>query len=119
MSDIGRRIRRYRLSRYAVPRGGLPTPPRWVWILGALWLVWVGFVSDHSLYQIWRTSEEGARTRRELQEARRESERLDREARDPVQRSREAEHALRNEGFARPGEIVYRIEGARQDSVAR
>jgi cell division protein FtsB len=119
MSDIGRRIQRYRLSRYAMPQGGLPRPPRWVWIVAALWLAWVGVFSDHSLFKIWRASEESARTKRSLQTARQEIERLDREARDPAHTSREAERALRDDGFARPGEIIYRIEGGAADSTAR
>jgi cell division protein FtsB len=119
MRDIGRRIRRYRLTRYAVPGGAARRPPGWVWIAMALWLAWVGFLSDHSLYRIWRMGAENARTRRELAQARREIDRLDREARDPKARLRDAERALRREGFARPGEIIYRIDGGRADSLPR
>lgn len=119
MRDIGRRIQRYRLSRYRAPQGGLPRPPRWVWIAAALWLAWVGLVSEHSLYRIWRLSAENARSQRELEEARREIAPLDQRARDPKSRLRDAERALRHEGFARPGEIIYRIEGDRSDSLAR
>jgi hypothetical protein len=110
MQDIGRRIRRYRLTRYATPTGGFPHPPRWIWLALALWLAWVGFVSDHSLYRIWRVGAEGARTRRQLAEMRSETARLDAEARDPAQRTRQVEGALRKEGFARKGEIIYRIQ---------
>ena len=118
MRDIGRRIRRYRLSRYAAPRT-FPRPPRWLWIVGALWLAYVGFLSEHSLYSIWRTGAENARVQRELADARREITRLDRDARDPQARLREAERALRREGFARPGEVIYRIEGGPPDSLGR
>jgi cell division protein FtsB len=119
MRDIGRRIQRYRLSRYALPEGGLPRPPRWLWLAVALWLVWVGFVSEHSLFRIWRMGVENAHAQRELGAARQEIARLDRDAHDPKARLRDAERALRREGFARPGEIIYRIEGARPDSLAR
>lgn len=118
MRDIGRRIQRYRLSRYGTP-GGLGRPPRWVWLALILWLAWVGFVSDHSLYRIWRMGAENTRAQRELREARREIERLDRDARDPKMHLRNAERALRKEGFARPGEIIYRIDGDQPDSLAR
>jgi cell division protein FtsB len=118
MSDIGRRIRRYRLSRYATPRA-FPRPPRWLWIAGALWLAYVGFLSEHSFYSIWRMSAENARVQRELAEVRRETTRLDRDARDPQARLRNAERALRHEGFARPGEVIYRIEGDPGDSLGR
>ena len=119
MGDIGRRISRYRLSRYATPQGGLGRPPRWVWVVAALWLAWVGLVSDHSLYRIWRTSADAARTRRDLEEAQREITRHDREARDPGQRAREAEAVLRGQGYARQNEIIYRIGGASPDTLAR
>ena len=119
MSDIGRRIRRYRLSRYAAPSRALPRPPRWLWIAGALWLAYVGFLSEHSFYNIWRMSAENGRVQRELAEVRRELARLDREARDPRARQREAERALRGEGFARPGEVIYRVETEPPDSLGR
>ncbi len=118
MRDIGRRIRRYRLSRYAPP-GAFPRPPRWVWIVAALWLAYVGFLSEHSLYRIWRMSAENARVQRDLRDVRREMARLDRDARDPQTRLRDAERALRREGFARRGEIIYRIEGDPPDSLGR
>src|SRR5439155_27190479 len=105
VGDIGRRIRRYRLSRYATPQNGLGRPPRWVWVVAALWLAWVGFVSDHSLYRIWRTGADAARTRHDLEEARSEIVRHEREARDPGHQAREAEAALRAQGYARQNEI--------------
>jgi len=119
MRDIGRRIQRYRLSRYAGPKGILAHAPRWVWLALLLWLAWVGFVSEHSLYRIWRMGVENARAQRELKEARREIARLDQDARDPKTRLRTAERALRREGFAKRGEIIYRIEGEQPDSLAR
>ena len=48
-----------------------------------------------------------------------EIDRMDRDARDPRSKMRNAERALRKEGFAKPGEIVYRIEGSRPDTLAR
>jgi cell division protein FtsB len=119
MRDIGRRIQRYRLSRYGGPQGGLGRPPRWVWLALVLWLAWVGFVSDHSLYRIWRMGAENSRAQRELKEARREIDRLDRNARDPKARLQDAERALRHEGFAKPGEIIYRVDGDQPDTLAR
>ena len=119
MRDIGRRIQRYRLSRYRAPQGAFPPPPRWVWIAAALWLAYVGILSERSLYRIWRMEGESAQAQRELGEVRREIDRLDREARDPQARLREAERALRREGFSSPGEIIYRIEGGTRDSLTR
>ena len=119
MRDIGRRIRRYRLSRYRSPQGPFPRPPRWVWIAAALWLAYVTLLSERSLYRIWRMGDENARAQRQLEEVRREIARLDRDARDPQARMREAERALRHEGFARPGELIYRIDGGDPDSLKR
>ena len=119
MRDIGRRIQRYRLSRYRPIPGGLPRPPRWVWVVAALWLAYVGVLSDRSLFRIWRMGAENARAERELAEARAEIVRLDREARDPQARLSEAEHALRREGFARRGEVIYRIQPGAPDTTGR
>jgi cell division protein FtsB len=117
MRDIGRRIQRYRLSRYRAPQSGFPRPPRWVWLLAALWLVYVGVISERSLYRIWRMGDEDARAQRDLARVREEIGRLDKEARDPKSALRDAERALRREGFARRGEVVYRIEAAVPDTT--
>ena len=119
MRDIGRRIRRYRLSRYRVHPSGRLRLPRWVWIAAALWVAYVTFLSERSLVRIWRMSAENARAQRQLEEVRGEVARLDREARDPDARLREAERALRREGFARRGELIYRIDGADPDSLRK
>jgi cell division protein FtsB len=120
MSDIGRRIQRYRLSRYATPGGGLRRPPPWLLLIAAVWLVWATVLSDHSLYRIWRLSDENRRAGRDLDTMRREIDRLDRQASDPNARLREAEQALRRDGFARKGEIIYRVEKkSGEDSLSR
>jgi len=117
--DIGRRIQRYRLSRYRPPQQGIPRPPRWVWLAAALWLVYVGVLSDRSLYRIWRMGQENARAERKLREAEADIARLDKEARDPRARLDEAEQALRKEGFAKHGELIYRIQPGAADTLGR
>ncbi len=119
MRDIGRRIQRYRLSRYRTPQGSFPRPPRWVWLVAALWLAYIGVVSERSLYRIWRMGDENTRAQRELAKVREEAARLDKDARDPQSRLRDAERALRGEGFARRGEVVYRIESGAPDTSKR
>jgi cell division protein FtsB len=119
MRDIGRRIQRYRLSRYRNPQGLFRRPPRWVWLAAALWLAYVAVLSERSLYRIWRMGDENARARRELTKVREEIRLLDKDARDPKSRLRDAERALRREGFARPGEVVYRIESGAPDTSGR
>jgi cell division protein FtsB len=79
--------------------------------------VWATVLSDHSFYRIWRMSEDNRRATRDLEAMRQEIDRLDRQARDPSARMREAEQALRKDGFARPGEIIYRVKKDSADSL--
>lgn len=111
MRDIGTRIQRYRLSRYATPMDLLRRRLRWAWVVGGLWLVYVAFLSEHSFLRLWRFREENARNRAELQHTRAEIERLSHEADDPAIRRTRAEHQLREKvQMAKPGEIIYRYE---------
>jgi cell division protein FtsB len=119
MRDIGRRIQRYRLSRYRNPQGSFPRPPRWVWLVVAVWLAYVGVLSERSLYRIWRMSDENARAQRDLATVREENARFDNDARKPGSRMRDAERALRREGFARRDEMIYRIESSVPDTTRR
>jgi cell division protein FtsB len=110
MRDIGTRIQRYRLSRYAPPEDRVRRGLRWAWLVGALWLVWIGFVSEHNLLRLRQLSRESHRSEVRLQQLNSEVARLDAQQRDPAARRLLAEHALREKlGQARPGEIVYQI----------
>ncbi len=109
MRDIGRRIQRYRLTRYAPTRR--LSVPRWAWIALGVWALWAGVVSDHSFYQLWRLERAGARERANLERTRVELQRLEQQTRDPRVRLSEAERHLREEdGWSRPNEIIYRID---------
>src|SRR5437870_7539989 len=66
MRDIGQRIQRYRLSRYAPPEEHHQRRWRWVWLGVALWLAWVGVLSDHNFYRLWRLGRDRAHTNAEL-----------------------------------------------------
>jgi cell division protein FtsB len=115
MRDISARIQRYRLSRYAVPEDRVRRRLRWAWLVAALWLVWVGFMSEHNFVRLGKLGEERQRTALELRQLNEEVARLDAQLRDPAARRDLAEHALREKaGMAQPGEIIYRIrpEGA-------
>ena len=120
MRDIGSRIGRYRLTRYARGPGGRP---RWIpWALAALalWTLWATAVSDHSLYRIWRLRRERAETQVELDRVRHDDAALETQLDGPGARRRIAEKRLREEsGMAKPGEIVYRIRGDAADSSGR
>ena len=116
MRDIGTRIQRYRLARYAMPEDRIGRRLRWAWLVAGLWLVWVGFVSDHNFYRLLQLSREEAHERAELARARGELVRLDAQLADPRAQRRLAESAARRNGMARPGEIIYRID---EKSAAR
>ena len=121
MGDIDSRLRRHRLSRYATPEGPLRRGMKLGWVGLALWLAWIGFLSDHSLWRIWRLSRETAHAEQELERTRQTVQRLDAELTDPDAQRDAAERTLRERtGMARPGEIIYRIRGnARADSSGR
>ena len=119
MRDIIRRIQRHRLSRYASTDETVVRRLRWVWPLAMIWLVYVVALSDHGFYRIWRLHREHARVKAELASVRAEIDRMEGENRDPTARRERAERALREGGgWARPGEIIYRIQGG-ADSLAQ
>ncbi len=110
MRDISARIQRYRLSRYAAPGGRMSRRMRWAWVAGAVWLAYVGFLSEHSFYRIWQLSLQQQRDRADLKRMSVEVANLDAALRDPAARLDLAEHVLREKnGMARKGEIIYRI----------
>jgi len=119
MRDIGVRIRRYRLGRYAPAGDPLRGRLRWLWVVGALWMVWAGLLSEHSLFRIWRLDRENAAARRDLERLQAEVARLDGELRDPAAGRLRAERWLRErDGMAKPREIVYRIHPRGADTLA-
>ena len=119
MRDIGARIQRYRLSRYGPSNSSLLRRLAWVWPLLALWGAYVAFFGEHSLLRIWQLGRESARMRTELVSAQKELNRLEGRMNDPrVVRDR-AEHVLRERsGWAKPGEIIYRIPTSKVDTLA-
>jgi cell division protein FtsB len=118
MRDIEMRIRRYRLSRYALPQNPFRSRLRWVILAAAVWLAWAGLFSDHSLYRIWRLSQERTHARTELEQLQHEVRRLEAEIRDPVAQRELAERLLRERsGMARRREIIYRIQEEARDSL--
>lgn len=113
MSDISRRLGRYRLSRYAAPVDLVRRRLRWAWLAGALWVVWLALLSDHSVWRLARLAAENARTTRELARTRADVARLEAERDDPQRMRERGEKALREQaGMAQRGEIIYRIDDA-------
>jgi cell division protein FtsB len=113
MRDIGTRIQRYRLSRYAEPGRPLQRGLRWFWLAGAAWLVWAAFLSEHNFVRLGRLARERERSTAELKRIQAQVAVLDARLRDPAAQRDLTEHALREKaGMARPGEIVYHIRPA-------
>lgn len=120
MKDVGSRILR-RPSRF-----GSPDDPwrrrilRIVIPAILVWVVYAGVLSEHSWWRLWRLSREQKHTATQLEATRGEIERLEREIGNPEERKALQERVLRERnGYARPNEIVYRIDGALPDSSAR
>ena len=90
---------------------------RWVVLGVSVWLLYVGVLSDHSLWRILRLKRDIAASDSELKRVQAESHRLESRLDDPRTREQHAEEVLRSQGFARPGEIVYRLGGAVADST--
>ena len=119
MGDISQRLQLHP-SRFALPEDRLRRRLRLLWPLAGLWLLYITVLSDHSLLRIWQLSRDNRSMRSSLREMEAEIVRLDRELRDPAAARGRAEHTLRErDGWARPGEIVYRIQPTQGDSAAR
>jgi cell division protein FtsB len=119
VQDFVRRIQKRTLSASGRPDHPLRRYARLVWIVLGAWLLWVGFLSEHSLSRLWRMSREEASVARELQAASAEFDRLQRQWKDPERTRFESERALRRQGWARPDEIIYRIQAGVPDSARR
>ena len=115
--DISRRVLARPLRSPYLPGGGARPRRRWLWILLAAWLAWVGVFSRHSLWRIATLRHDLKATTSEVARVRAEGQRLDEQLRDPQARLEHGEAVLRRQGMARPGEIVYRLGGA-PDSLA-
>lgn len=119
MRDISRRLKHYRLSRYATPESPVRRHLHWIWLAVLAWFAWAGFISDHSMYRIWRLERESSRTTHDLVAARHEREQLEADSRDPEARRLHVERVLREEnGMAGPGEIIYQVRPVPPDSVS-
>lgn len=118
MRDIGRRIQRYRLGRYGRTNATFSGRMRWIALVVVAWLAWVGVLSEHSFFRIWKLERESALTRQQLEEASDARQRMSAELNDPEARRARAEEVLRIEhGMARRGEFVYTVRPVPADSL--
>ena len=118
MRDIGRRIQRYRLSRYGNPVAPVTRRLRWIWLVAIAWAAWVGFLSDHSFHRIWKLENGRAQAREQLEQASTARLQMNAELKDPAAQRERAEEKLRTEhGMARPDELIYRVQAVPADSL--
>ena len=110
MRDIGIRIQRYKLSRYAPPEKISERARLWLTLGLAAWLIWALFLSDHSAVRLLGLGQRESRTNAQLAATQKGNRRLQqdlRSANDPAV----AERILRERhNFARPGELLYVIQ---------
>lgn len=92
---------------------------RWVLLAVSAWLLYAGVFSDHSLWRILRLRQDIAASDAEVRRVQAEARKLEARLDDPRAREEHAEEVLRSQGFAKPGEIVYRLGDAAGDSTAR
>jgi cell division protein FtsB len=110
MRDISHRLARRR-SRFAAPEDPVRRRLRWAWLAVALWLVWIGLLSEHSLWRFARLGSDNARATGELTRTREKVARLEAERGDPERMRERGEKTLRERGgMARKGEIIYQID---------
>lgn len=110
MRDIGIRIQRYKLSRYAPPEKLSERARLWLTLGLAGWLIWALFLSDHSAVKMMGLTHREGRTEATLASTQKAVKRLEldlKSANDPEV----AERILHDRhNFARPGEMLYVIQ---------
>jgi cell division protein FtsB len=110
MRDISHRLARRR-SRFAAPEDPVRRRLRWAWLAVALWLLWIGLFSEHSIWRFARLGRDNSRATSELARTRERVARLEAERSDPQRMRERGEKALReNGGMARKGEIIYQVD---------
>jgi len=111
MRDIGQRIQRYRLARYAAPDDKVRRRLRWVWLIALVWAAWVGVLSDHNFYRLWRIRQERRAVTAQLADTRAKLDDVQAQVGSPAARRWLAEKTAREQhGWARGGEIIYRFD---------
>ena len=116
--DITRRVLSRPLHSPYLPGGGARPRRRWLWLLLAAWLAWIGVFSSHSLWRITRLKHDLSGANAEIARVHAQTRHLDDQLSDPQARAEHGEEMLRRQGMARPGEIVYRLGGV-SDSLPR
>lgn len=108
MKDIGVRVARQRLLRYRVPQPEHVRWRKWILLAVAAWGVWAVLLSDHSVSRLLHLRSERERLSRQLDQARNEVQRAERDVPRDHPTMEEAERILRERhNYARDGELIY------------
>ena len=118
--DITARIMRRPLRSPYMAGHAHSNKRRWILIGLGVWALWVGLISDHSLWRIAQLKNDLTSAKSETERIQRDTQKLDERVADPRAKQEHAEAVQRRNGWAMPGEIVYRFrEGAVRDSATK
>lgn len=118
--DITGRVMRRPLHSPYMPSHDRSTKRRWLWIGLGAWALWAGVISDQSVWRIAQLKHDLATAKSETQRIQLETQALDARVADPRAKKAHAEAVQRRNGWAMPGEIIYRFRnGAARDSSKR
>ena len=110
-TNIGHRIQRYRLQRYRAPES-MSERARLVLTLAlAGWAIWALFLSDHSAVRLWRLEARKKASEQNLAATQLQVDRAKQDLRAADDPDVEARVLREQHNFARPGELLYVIEG--------
>ncbi|MEO5987600.1 MAG: hypothetical protein ABIU54_02215 [Candidatus Eisenbacteria bacterium] len=118
--DITGRVMRRPLHSPYMPGHSRSNKRRWFWILIGAWALWAVVMSDQSLWRIAQLKRDLASAKSETQRIQLETQALDERSASPRAKQEHAEALQRRNGWAMPGEIIYRFRnGAARDSSRR
>lgn len=84
--------------------------PRWVWLVGAVYMIYALVLSESSVWHIAQLKREIAMADADTRRIKEETARIEAKVRDPEERRFHAEEIARTQhGWAAPGELVYRF----------
>jgi hypothetical protein len=111
MRNIGIRIQRYRLQRYRAPESMSERARMLLTLALAGWGIWALFLSDHSAVRLWRLEARKKAAEQKLAATLHDVDRAKDDLRAADDPDVEARVLRERHNFARPGELLYVIQG--------
>ena len=111
MRNIGIRIQRYKLQRYRAPESMSERARLLLTLALAGWGIWALFLSDHSAVRLWRLDAKKKAAEQTLASTQRGVVRAKDDLRAADDPEVEARVLRERHNFARPGELLYVIQG--------